>query len=106
MGRRFESCLSSQPDWRSGSAALLHSDGHKFESCIGHNPPSRWAFYYQLFIMTKRLMTDRDHLEALVTAVENLSRDKDAQYSVMASPAVQRLLRAAERASQDLYPEG
>ena len=56
--------------------------------------------------MTKRLMTDRDHLEALVTAVENLSRDKDAQYSVMASPAVQRLLRAAERASQDLYPEG
>ena len=55
--------------------------------------------------MAKRLMTDRDHLVNLLSAVENLVQDKDVQYSVYAGAAVQRLLAAAERANLDVYPE-
>lgn len=54
--------------------------------------------------MSKRLMTDRDHLESLVYAVENLLSDNQVRYSVHASPAVQRLAKAASRAKEDLYP--
>jgi hypothetical protein len=56
--------------------------------------------------MTKRLMNDRDHLENLLSAVEVLLADKEVQYTVGAGPSVQRLKAAAERAAQDLYPEG
>lgn len=36
MGRWFESSSRRQGDWRSGSAAALHADGHWFESDISH----------------------------------------------------------------------
>ena len=89
------------PDWRSGSAAVLHTEGQWFESAIGHTLRGPLHF----FIMTKRLMTDRDHLSALISAVENLSQNADVQYSIFSNPDFQRLLRAAKRARQDLYPE-
>ena len=52
--------------------------------------------------MANRLMTDRELLEALVFAVEALSADSE----VPSTDSVQRLLRTASRAKQDLFPEG
>lgn len=51
--------------------------------------------------MTKRLMTDRELLEALVFAVEALSADAE----VPTTETVQRLVRTAARAKQDLFPQ-
>ena len=55
--------------------------------------------------MSKRLMSDRDHLEALVFAIENLANDSETKYSIYSGAAFQRALSAANRAKQDLFPE-
>ena len=51
-------------------------------------------------------MSDREHLEALVYAIENLAQQEDTKYSIYAGAAFQRVLRSAERAKQDLQPKG
>lgn len=51
--------------------------------------------------MANRLMTDRELLEALVFAVAAVSRDAE----VPTTETVERLLRTAARAKQDLFPQ-
>lgn len=51
--------------------------------------------------MSNRLMTDRELLEALVFAVENLASDAE----VPTTDSVQRVINTARRAKQDLFPE-
>lgn len=91
------------PDWRSGSAALLHSDGHKFESCIGHFPFG--GLLLLSFIMANRLMSDRDHLEALIHSAQALLQAGTASPVEVLALKV-RLSKAVSRAKQDVYPQG
>lgn len=51
--------------------------------------------------MTQRLMSNRDHLEALVFAVRNMASDADLQ----TTESLLRVIRTAQRASADLFPE-
>ena len=53
--------------------------------------------------MDKRLMSDRDHVEALIYAAENLL-DQMKLSPEDTREAELRLQRAADRARQDLYP--
>ena len=61
--------------------------------------------------MTKRLMSDRDHLEALVHAIENLESNKyissheELELAGELGQALLRVIRTSSRARQDLYPE-
>ena len=80
----------------------LHADIDGSVTCVGHNPPSRWAFYYLMFIMTERLMNNRDHLESLLAAVDALSHDAE----IKSTESLERLLAAATRARQDVFPQG
>jgi hypothetical protein len=50
--------------------------------------------------MTKRLMTDRDHLVSILESIELLAHDAD----IKTTDTLQRLLNAAARAAQDVYP--
>lgn len=50
--------------------------------------------------MSKRLMSDRDHLVALIAGVENLIKDGE----IPTTDAVLRLIRTTTRAVQDVYP--
>ena len=50
MGRWFESSSRRQGDWRSGSAAALHADGHWFESDISHITMN--TYYISLAVIT------------------------------------------------------
>jgi len=54
--------------------------------------------------MDKRLMSDRDHAEALIYAAENLL-DQMKLSPEDTREAELRLQRAADRARQDLYPQ-
>ena len=62
--------------------------------------------------MSNRLMTDRDHLEALVHAIENLESNKyitstdELELAGALGQDLLRVIRASSRARQDLYPEG
>jgi hypothetical protein len=55
-----------------------------------------------MFVMTKRLMNNRDHLESLLAAVEALSHDAE----IKSTETLERLLAAASRARQDVFPQG
>ena len=74
--------------------------GSNPSSGISH--PSRWVFYYLMFVMTKRLMNNRDHLESLLAAVDALSHDAE----IKSTETLERLLAAASRARQDVFPQG
>ena len=56
--------------------------------------------------MSNRLMTDRDHLEALITAAEHLLRNINQAGEVETTRLQIRLATAADRARRDVYPQG
>ena len=88
------------PEWRSGSATALHAVGRGVRIPLRAYPSGSITH----FIMTRRNISDREHLEALVFAIENLANDSEVKYSVYSGAAFQRALRAAERAKADLFP--
>ena len=55
--------------------------------------------------MSKRLMSDRDHLEALIHGAEALLQAGTASPVDVLALKI-RLARAASRARQDVYPAG
>jgi len=49
----------------------------------------------------RRLMSNRDHLEALIFAIANMSTDAE----LASTPSLLRVLATAETAKRDLYPQ-
>jgi len=49
-------------------------------------------------------MSDRDHLEALVFAIEDLAKDEQVKYTIYSSAPFQRVLNTVKRARKDLLP--
>ena len=56
--------------------------------------------------MSKRLMSDRDHLVALTTAADLLLREGNSCSQQRLLELQARLVAASERAKQDLQPRG
>ena len=81
--------------------AQLAEQGAVNSKVSGSSPD--WAVYY--YMKMKRLMSDRDHLEALIYAAEHLLHGINQATPEESMEMQIRLSKAVSRARQDLYPE-